>query len=523
MSRIPALRFLLLLGLTLGAFLLLGWLLPPSPALGVDQARQMPYYSLPFGTDNPFYPSELSTPDGRLLNWRAVPDSRSCGECHLQETLEWATSLHAISDKELIYDSSVRENEFASQAARHHGLEKGRWCEACHNPLGTLAGLISPVTSVQETEALEEGTSCIVCHTVNHAQPLAGNGALELDINGVFRYGHPALLAAAPSRHARDMRAAREQPLMQDSALCGACHTEIRPTSVHGQEPMNLQDTYDEWRRSPWARQGIQCQDCHMSRDPAAFVAALKRGERPARSVSHRFVGNNYLLADTSLPAPLLNALRGGSPPGINRLFDRQQFNQELSRTHGAILALLQEAAELGLATHPEPGGLQLQVGVKNVGAGHALPTGPLDQRHMWLEVEVLDQQGQSLFHQGAFDTRTGQVDPAAPIWIKEITNTAGAPERRHVLFDAERLHYPRKPIPAGNTDRVDYHLPLAPGGPYQIKVRLWYRLALQDILENIERQGLGRVDAVIPPVLLQEASLTVPAQGQRLAAKEQP
>jgi hypothetical protein len=509
---LPLTRFLLAFVITLLLALALNWLLPPPVSLTVDVQRDLPLYSTPFGQGHsPFYPAELSTPDGKLANWRAVPGALGCGECHRKETLEWATSMHAISDSDRIYDSTVRQNTSSTQAARAHGVEKGRWCESCHNPLGTLTGAVTPANSVQPLSAMEEGTACVVCHAVNRAEPLAGNGALEVDINGLFRYAHPALIAAAPSRHARDMRARRSQPLMGNSALCGACHTEIRPTSVNAATPpMNLQDTYAEWRQSPYAQANIQCQDCHMAADPAGFIAALKRGERPKRGVSHRFVGNNYLLSNIDLPAGLLAALRGGSPPGLNRLYDRATFKKELGKTHESVKALLQEAAELSVqaAAHaPKDGALHLQVSVTNAGAGHALPTGPLDQRYMWLEVLAKDVGGNTVFHQGQFNTTTGEEDPAAVRWMKEIQDLDGKPERRHLLFDAFTLRYTRKPIAPRQTDNVDYRIPLPEGaqGPLTVEVRLWYRIAVQDILQNIESQGLGKVDVIIPPLLLKE------------------
>ncbi|MDR2688312.1 MAG: hypothetical protein LBB76_00970 [Azoarcus sp.] len=526
---LPLGRFLLAFGSVLLLALPLGYLLPAQPDLTVDTARDLPLYSQPFGAQSPFHPAELSTPDGKLVNWRGVPGALGCGECHLKETVEWATSMHAISDLDLIYDSTVRENTDASVAGvAAHGMEKGRWCESCHNPLGVLTGAVTPASSVQETAAMEEGTSCIVCHGVNRAEPLAGNGALEIDINGIFRYGHPALLAAAPFRHARDMRARREQPLMGNSALCGACHTEIRPTSVNGATPpMNLQDTYDEWRHSPYASQGIQCQDCHMAQDPAGFVAALKRGEKPEKTVSHRFVGNNYLLSNTLLPTELLAVLRAGSPPGMNRLYDRATYKKELGRTHDAVEALLREAAELRVeapAIDPRSGELLLRVDVTNAGAGHALPTGPLDQRYLWLEVRVKDAAGGTVFHQGHFDERSGAEDPEAVRWFKEVLDIDGQPVRRHILFDAHTLNYTRKPIPPGQTDRVDYRVPLPAEatGPYAVEVRLWYRIALQDILENIQRQDLGNVNVIIPPLLLEEASLSVAERVSLAASRPQ-
>lgn len=496
-------------------------LLPPPDDLRVDVARDMPFYSLPFGA-NPFAPAELRTPDGTLVNWRSVPSSRSCGECHLREFMEWNASMHAISDRDIIYDSTVLENTTASRAAAHHGTEKGRWCEGCHNPLGVLTGFVSPVTSVQETEALEEGVSCVVCHTATHAVPLAGNGAFTSHLNGLFRHLHPAVIMAAPSRHARDMQARRDVPLMGSSDLCGACHTEIRPTAVAGEEPMNFQDTYDEWRRSPWAQAGVQCQDCHMAREPAAYIAALRRGERPARQVSHRMPGNNYLLSNPALGG-LTTLLRGGSPTGVNRLFDRRTWEAELGTTHRQVTELLRAAAELRVAAERDDAGqLIVEATVRNAGAGHALPTGPLDQRYMWLEVEVADAAGRTRFHRGAFDEKTGVTDPQATAWVKLLTDAAGELDLRHILFDSDRLAYPRKPIAAGAEDRVAYTVPLPAdaAGPWQVRVRLWYRLAFQEILQNIDRQGLGNTAGVIiPPLLMQEATATVPSARVRAAA----
>ncbi|MDR0736445.1 MAG: cytochrome c family protein [Zoogloeaceae bacterium] len=514
---LPIVRFFLTIGGTLLLMLSLYFFLPPQRDLSVDIERDLPLYSQPFGKHLPFHPAGITTPDNKLANWRAIPGSRTCGECHPQETLEWATSMHAISDADIIYDSTVLENTDASVAGQTHGIEKGRWCEGCHNPMGTVSGAVTPANSVQATENMEEGTSCMACHAVNHAEPLVGNGALELDFNGVFRYGHPALIAAAPSRHARDMRARRTKPLMGDSALCGACHTEIRPAAVNGaMPPMNLQDTYDEWMLSPYAQTGIHCQDCHMAQNPAEFVAALKAGKTPKKTVSHRFVGNNYLLSNTNLPHSLLMTLRGGAPAGMNRLFNRKTFMNELGKTHNAVVALLQEAAEIEVERpyiDPVTGELRFTVAVTNAGAGHALPTGPLDQRYLWLEIVVKDKDGNVLLHQGAFDGVKGEEDQNAVRWIKDVTDIEGNPIRRHVLFDAHVLHYARKPIPPRQTDRVDYRLPLADaaGRPAQLEVRLWYRIALQDILENIERQGLAKVGGVIvPPLLLEEAKVNV-------------
>lgn len=481
-------------------------LLPQAPSLAVDAKKDLPFYTLPFG-DNPFAPGELKTTDRALVDWRGIPSARDCAECHRQEFMEWTTSMHAIADEDLIYASTVAENTGNTRAAASHGEARGRWCESCHNPLGTLSGMVTALPSVPKTETMEEGVSCIVCHTAVHAEPLAGNGALTINLNRILRHLHPALIMAAPSRHAKDMQARRDAPLMGDSALCGACHTEIRPTSIGGQEPMNFQDTYDEWRRSSWAEKNVHCQECHMARDPAATVAALKRGEKPPRGVSHRLVGNNYLLSNPDLPGKLMSELRGGAPAGLNRLFRHEHYVAEQRRTHDQVVALLREAAEIRIdSTAQRQGSASLAVTVANRGAGHALPTGPLDQRHLWLEVELTDAQGRTRFHSGAFDGQSGAIDPQAVRWVKLLKTADGQDDRRHLLFDTERLEYPRKPIPADGSDRVEYALPGLAAGSYRVRARLWYRLAFEEILENIERQNDTKLAVVIPPLLMAES-----------------
>lgn len=502
-----------LLGGTLATAALLGaaagWLPAPTP-LPVPVPQGMPLYSLPFGED-PFAPGAWRTPEQALVNWRAVSSASSCGSCHRREFMEWNSSLHAISDRDLLYDAAVQTNVTQTQAARRHGEEKGRWCESCHNPLGTLTGAVTPLRSVQETTALEEGVSCVVCHTASHARPQQGNGALQSNLDAVLHPRHSALLAAAPARHARDMQAAREAPLMRESALCGACHTEIRPTTVAGSAPMTFQDTYEEWRRSDYARRGVQCQHCHMAAYPVAAIAQLQRGAPGRVRVSHRMPGANHLLADPSLPATLLHALRGGSPVGLNRQFDDAEFATELQRTRDQALGLLRAAARLELQWLPAPGqAATLRVGVRNVGAGHALPTGPLDQRQMWLEVQVRDERGRLLLHRGAFDARRGRVDPQAVIWSKRMFDAQGQLDLRHLLFDVQRLDYTRPPIPAGAVQQIDFALPapLPPGTRLQAQVRLWYRLAHQELLRNIEVTGAPVPEIIVPPVLMTEAAL---------------
>ena len=94
--------------------------------------------------------------------------------------------------------------------------------------------------------------------------------------------------AAPAGADGRDARAAQGRPgaaLHQYSALhttskiCGGCHNVDHP--VNG---MHLETTYTEWEKSPQARKGIQCQDCHMSESPPTVGPSAGSRQRRPRS-----------------------------------------------------------------------------------------------------------------------------------------------------------------------------------------------------------------------------------------------
>lgn len=514
----PVLRFfaVCLLTLLLAAALFL-WL-PWNANTGLDAIKDLRSYSMPWTNSSPFYPSEWKTDDGRLLDWRGVPSATYCGECHQKEFKEWASSIHAVTGPDVIYENAISVNEFASVTGGELATEKVRWCDGCHEPLGILAGEGTPVAVVGPNEALEEGTSCIVCHTVTAAQPLVGNGALTINYNSTHRFLAPGLIMAAPEEHARAMQAKSHNPLMGSSDLCGACHTEIRPTRVGGEFPLHFQETFDEWRLSRFADQGVQCQDCHMDADPAGYINSLKSGGKPQRQMSHRFVGSNYLLTAADALGKKVVELRGGWLPGRNVLMTGEEWLASLQQQQDLILDLLQAAAELKLEIGPvSESSAQLDVLVHNSGAGHSLPTGPLDQRHMWVQVKATDSSGRVVYDNGWFDEKTGALDPQAAVYIKKMYNADGSLNLRHVLFDVERMSYGRHPIRAGETDRIRYQLPLeqATQGPLKLEVSLWYRLAVQEILKNIAEFQVPKLSfdiesTVIPPVLMARTETTL-------------
>ena len=245
-----------------------------------------------------------------------------------------------------------------------------------------------------------------------------------------------------------------------------------------------------------------------MHPDPAAYISQLNEtGQVPERIVSHRFVGVNYLLTDSNLPSNLVTFLRGGHPPGN---ISTDEWKADLLEQNRLIRDLLQAAATLSVSA-PESvspnSTANLNVTVANTGAGHNLPTGPLDQRHIWLEVKVTDAAGSIIYHSGWFNDKTGQIDPNAVIYIKVLKDKNGAVINEHILFNAESYTYTRDPIPANASDTIPYAIPIPASaqGPLTVETTLWYRLALQEFVTY----SLN-LDVIIPPVLLERTSVEI-------------
>lgn len=493
----------LALGVFSGLLVFLGAeIFAPTPSLlGVD-LKDVPYYRMPFGPDEadrdrPFWPSRLRTENGKFIDPKVVQSAAECATCHQREFEEWAPSLHAIAGRDNVYERAVEANE----DLHRNGVEKARFCEGCHAPGEVLAGRTNRLKSVMPSDAETEGITCVMCHTAIHADPEEGNGALTLAVNSGADQLSGALILTAPRDHARAFGGADTNALIAKSDFCGGCHTETYDRSMSKAEsPQHVQTTFAEWRDSWYARNDVTCQDCHMASDPAAYVRQIRAGDlRKPERYAHNFVGANYLMFDTSLGSAL-TFLRGGLLPGLSH-----ERNTHLIEAQGkATRDLLRSAAGLDLREQAiADGHLKLAVAVQNLGAGHNLPTGVIDQKYMWLEVAVTDDAGQKIYRSGWFDAVKGITDPDAVIWREDFIGTDGKRIPDHLTFVTSAITHVRPGVPPKGEDVVHYDitLPSEARGPFQAEVRLWYRVATQEFIYNTLR-----ADLVVPPFELAAA-----------------
>ncbi len=123
-----------------------------------------------------------------------------------------------------------------------------------------------------------------------------------------------------------------------------------------------------------------------------------------------------------------------------------------------------------------------LTVRVENK-TGHKLPTGYPEGRRSWLEVQLLDADGEVLFHSGAYDAGTGERADDPQLRTYEVRMAAGGAEGFHFLLQDELLQDNRIPPrgfqPAPDTAPVGREYEVLDGGalahwdlaPYEIEI----------------------------------------------------
>jgi hypothetical protein len=169
----------------------------------------------------------------------------SCGTCHPLQYGDWRASIHAAASGPGI--AGQLAEMWSSDPASASG------CYACHAPLAEQRPFIRASSGFEKNPdydpmLADKGVPCAACHVRGHQ-----------------RFGPPrrdGSLASSAPRKTLPHHGVTRTPAFLASEFCRGCH-QFAPNgpALNGKL---LQDTYAEWRVSPFARQGVQCQDCHM-------------------------------------------------------------------------------------------------------------------------------------------------------------------------------------------------------------------------------------------------------------------
>lgn len=353
--------------------------------------------------------------------------------------------MHSNAFKDELY---LRMHEEASKDT-DGGLDA--FCTRCHTPIGTLSGEVPPTTGNQISEISKNGVQCDFCHTVTNKDFTFSPSDVKL---GPFNDAVSSFHYTAYSE------------LHTKSEFCGMCHD-----LNHPENNLPLEATFTEWKASPYAAEGIQCQDCHMTPGPGVTKpypgkAATEGPERP-HIYTHQFVGGNA----TSLASP---------------------EHQKLAT------AQLQAAASLALAApaSASPGSdMDLQVTVNNIGAGHYLPTGLTEVREMWLDVTVTDASGNTIYRSGAIG-EDGAVDVTAVMYQSLFKDKDGQPTHKPWLAE-EILSDNRIPPMGSSTEKYSIPVPAGTAMPLTVNATLRYRTASQSLVNELFGADAMQIPAI--------------------------
>src|SRR5437016_11944094 len=184
-------------------------------------------------------------PPARFSPLEASLQPEACGTCHLVQLADWKSSLHAASMAPGVAGQLVEMLESDPPSALS--------CFTCHAPLAEQAPRVDDGGRARTNPAYDaalgaRGLVCAGCHVRAHQ-----------------RFGPPrrdgSLAPRAPSETLPHNGVTRA-PAFLRSEFCQSCHQFTADGfALNGKL---LQATYDEWKASRFAREGVQCQDCHM-------------------------------------------------------------------------------------------------------------------------------------------------------------------------------------------------------------------------------------------------------------------
>lgn len=417
---------------------------------------------------------------GNSLKIEQFISPETCGDCHTEIYDQWKHSMHNLSHDDPLY---IKVSAYLLKGLTDTDeIAEGESCVKCHTPVGNITGYPEKSSDdrAKVAEIATKGIQCDYCHSATGVNKPYNNGMILNPGNGEEAPG----VKRGPRQEAEsDFHDTAFSEFHTRSEICGTCHN-----VKHVVFKTDLETTYDEWKKSPYystdPAKAIDCQDCHMYQKPGIpATGSTTRPANPGASAdggpsrphifTHYFVGGNAVI------------------PGKAGDGDKNKLAEER----------LAHAATLSIQTATPFKG-EIDILVKNSGAGHNLPTGLTDTRQMWLEVKVVDEKGKTVFKTGELDGK-GYLPADAIIYQtvfgdgrgNKVTNIAKA---REILKD--------KRIPPLKTVKESLSIPIQKEKALTIKARLLYRSASQELVDTV----LGADSFKLPVIVMAEAETQI-------------
>jgi hypothetical protein len=304
------------------------------------------------------------------------------------------------------------------------GKESRRICLSCHAP----AVLVNSDYEAKEA-VTREGIGCDFCHSVKAVELERRPTPFEIELGGVKR--GPFEYLESPAHETAYSPLHRNSPL-----LCAACH------EYKNEAGAKVLATYSEWSEGPYPAMGVACQSCHMAIVPGVRVQPGIAAPQQQRIINlHRLVGGSSM-----------SQLRRGMEASL----------REVRR---------------------EGGGVLVKIEVRNVAAGHKVPTG-LPTKQMKLVVRA---------SQGGKDVFT-----AERVYSRVLVDKNGKQARtdEQVFFNSARVLSDTRLKP--RESRVELFRFSAPPGELRLSAELHYQYRPFDVGEPVD-EVIQKLEGKVP------------------------
>ncbi len=267
-----------------------------------------------------------------------------CGSsCHTDFYMQWKQAMMSQAythewDEIEYFKLAIPQAEKDNKVAE---VKEG--CNGCHAPISYVSGDVPPPLPSKNSRA-NESVQCEVCHSIT-----GFSGDIPHNFNYIMEPGKTKF-----SSRVGDMESPAHKivktALHSSGDFCGICHNEKSPYD------MWVKSTHLEWKEGPYSKEGVQCQDCHMTK------------------TEFRTASMGTVYKDTKL-----HLFHGAHDPGKVRGTIELRINPDIKEA--------------------EPGEvIKFTVALFNQKTGHKFPTGSVEDRIVWLDVEAKDSKG-NIYH----------------------------------------------------------------------------------------------------------------------------
>jgi tetratricopeptide (TPR) repeat protein len=471
------------------------------------------------GPGHPFFPSSAETNVGKTIPSNFFMTSTDCGRCHKEIYDQWNSSVHHFgSFNNQWYRKSI---EYMQDTV---GTQPSKWCAGCHDHAVFFNGRFDkPIKEQIETPEAQNGLGCTSCHSIVHVKSTMGQGDFTIEYppmhdlavsdNKLLQWAHDYLLYVDPQPHKKTFL--KDFHTEQTPEFCSSCHKVHLDVPVNGYRWFRGFNEYDNWQASGVSGEGARsfyyppkpqkCADCHMpmvaASDPAAIGGKVHSHRFPGANTAIPYVNKDEeqlkitqdFLRDGQVSVDVFGIARTGAPkaPAISKQANREE--PELSSTFavgeesmnfGAQQAFISQPVEVIApldkvdATVRRGDSVRVEVVVRTRKVGHFFPGGTVDAFDVWVELEAVDSNGQTIFHSGSVeDGGKGPVEEGAHFYRSRLLDEHGNVINKRNAWMARSVAYVRL-IPPGAADTIHYRLniPENCGDKITLKAKVNYR-----------------------------------------------